>query len=95
MIDHGFNFVPEVREIIEDPNMPQKGPGGREMIFSSSLPDVMQESAYRFLYDYLVVIVSEVYIEDNVHVDRAHCPETWPAYQPGWRANLSPDHFKG
>merc|ERR1719391_1441708 len=55
-------FLWEIHELVEDPNMPKQAPRGdrQTLIFSTALPDEMQESAQDFLAeDYLFLETDE------------------------------------
>ena len=55
-------FMWEIHELVEDPNMPKEAPRGdrQTLIFSTALPNEMQESAQDFLAeDYLFLETDE------------------------------------
>jgi len=60
MMDMGF--MPEVQKMVEDANMPKKGPDGdrQTLMFSATFPDEIQEAAQEFLHDYLFLTVGLV-----------------------------------
>merc|ERR1719435_830524 len=57
-----MGFMPEIQKMIEDANMPKKGPEGdrQTLMFSATFPDEIQEAAQEFLHDYLFLTVGLV-----------------------------------
>ena len=71
-------FMWEIHELVEDPNMPKQAPRGdrQTLIFSTALPDEMQESAQEFLAeDYLFLATNEP------------CTATWTDPDKDWGAD--------
>merc|ERR1719435_121153 len=57
-----MGFMPEIQKMIEDANMPKKGPEGdrQTLMFSATFPDEIQTAAQEFLKDYLFLVVGLV-----------------------------------